>query len=175
MAVAISIDIEDDAITAGGTTKTVDLHEAYIPTYVRAGAFIPLAIPMQSTKDYDENFIQLQYYHHDSVVESEREFYFDDGASVNPIEKGIYQILEFEAEQEGRWLEIDFEADTGANFAAGTKTIQLVVHNLPKEPTQIKLDKQKIQGTYNEKYKTLSLTIDWNTNKEMELRIKRKK
>ncbi|MBO6605742.1 TIM-barrel domain-containing protein [Psychroserpens sp.] len=168
-------DIENDAITSGGTTKTVDLHEAYIPTYVRAGAFIPLAKPMQSTKDYDENFIQLQYYHHDSVVASEREFYFDDGASVDPIQKGIYQILEFEAEQEGRWLEIDFEADTGENFAAGTKTIQLVVHNLQKEPTQIKLDKQKIQGTYNEKYKTLSLTIDWNTDQEMELRIKRKK
>lgn len=167
--------IENDEITEGGQSKSVDLHEAYIPTYVRAGAFIPLAKPMQSTKDYDPNFIQLQYYHHNSIVDSEREFYFDDGQSVDPIEKGIYQILEFEAEQEGRWLEIEFEADNGENFDPGKKTIQLVIHNLAKEPSQIKLDKEKIQGKYNEKYKTLSLTIDWNTSQEMELRIKRKK
>ncbi len=167
--------IENDEITSGGQTKSVELHEAYIPTYVRAGAFIPLAKPMRSTKDYDPNYIQLQYYHHNTIVESEREIYFDDGKSVDPIENGIYQILEFEAEQEGRWLEIDFEADTGANFEAQTKTIQLVVHNLAKAPTQIKLDGQKINGKYNEKYKTLSLTVDWDTSQEIEIRIKRKK
>lgn len=167
--------IENDEITSGGQTKSVELHEAYIPTYVRAGSFIPLAKPMRSTKDYDPNYIQLQYYHHDTIVESEREFYFDDGKSVDPIENGIYQILEFEAEQEGRWLEIDFEADTGANFEAQTKTIQLVVHNLAKAPAQIKLNGQKIKGKYNEKYKTLSLTVDWDTSQEIEIRIKRKK
>ena len=167
--------IENDNITEGGQTKTVDLHEAYIPTYVRAGAFIPLAKPMQSTKEYDADFIQLQYYHHNSVIESERELYMDDGKSVDPIVNGVYQILEFEAEQEGRWLEIEFEADNGTNYKAGSKTIQLVIHNLAKEPTQIKLGKQKIQGKYNEKYKTLSLTLEWDTSQEMELRIKRKK
>ena len=41
------------------------------------------------------------------------EFYNDDGKTVNAFEKGKYEILEFEAEQEGRWLEIEFEAEIG--------------------------------------------------------------
>jgi len=165
-------DIESDEIIEGGQTKTVKLHEAYIPTYVRAGAFIPLAKPMQSTKDYDVNTIQLQYYHHSTIQESEREFYFDDGQTVDAIQKEEYQILEFEAEKEGRWLEIEMEADTGENFNAETKTIELTIHNISKEPKRIKIGNSRVKGKYNAKYKTLTLNIIWNTNEEKEVKIK---
>ncbi len=165
-------DIESDEIIEGGQTQTVKLHEAYIPTYVRAGAFIPLAKPMQSTKSYDANHIQLQYYHHSDISESERELYVDDGKTVNPIEKEAYQILEFEAEKEGRWLEIEFEADTARNYSAETKTIELTVHNIQNKPKRIKIGNEKINGTYNSKYKTLTLNLVWDTNEEKEVRIK---
>lgn len=164
--------IENDDIIEGGQTKGIQTHPAYIPTYVRAGAFIPLAKSMQSTKEYDANFIQLQYYHHESVEESEREFYFDDGKTVNAIEKEQFQILEFEAEKERRWLEIEFEADNGKNYKPGTKTIELVIHNIDKRPKRIKVNKDKVNGTYNEDYKTLTLTVTWNTKEEKEVRIK---
>ncbi|MBO3115660.1 glycosyl hydrolase [Winogradskyella sp. DF17] len=164
--------IENDDIIEGGQTKGIQTHPAYIPTYVRAGAFIPLAKSMQSTKEYDANFIQLQYYHHESVEESERDFYFDDGKTVNAIEKEQFQILEFEAEKERRWLEIEFEAENGNNYTTETKTIELVIHNVDKKPKRIKVNKDKVNGTYNEDYKTLTLTVTWNTKEEKEVRIK---
>jgi len=165
--------IETDEIIKGGQTQTVTTHPAYIPTYVRAGAFIPLAKPMQSTKNYDANHIQLQYYHDDAIEESEREFYFDDGKTVNPIENEAYQLLEFEAELErGNWLEIDFEAETATNYTAETKTIELTIHNIQNKPKRIKIGREKINGTYNSENKTLTLTIDWDTKDEKEIRIK---
>ncbi|OZV69341.1 TIM-barrel domain-containing protein [Winogradskyella aurantia] len=167
-------DIENDELIEGGQTQTVALNEAIIPTYIRAGAFIPLAKPMQTTKDYDSSFIQLQYYHHDAIEESERTFYFDDGKTVEAFEKGKFQILEFEAEIEGRWLEIDFEAETGTNYKAENKTIELVIHNIKDMPKRIKINNDKVNGTYNKKYKTLTLNIIWDTNEEKEIRIKLK-
>ncbi|WP_422107184.1 TIM-barrel domain-containing protein [Winogradskyella sp.] len=165
-------DIESDEIIEGGQTKTVKLNEAFIPVYVRAGAFIPLAKAMQSTKDYDDSLIQLQYYHDSTVLESEREFYFDDGQTVDAVEKEAYQMLEFEAEIEGRWLEIDLEAETGKNYSAETKTIELTIHNIETQPKRIKVDKEKVNGTYNSKYRTLTLNITWDTSEEKEIRIK---
>ena len=40
---------------SGGTTQTFATEEDKIPTFVRAGSIIPMAKPMQSTKEYDGN------------------------------------------------------------------------------------------------------------------------
>ncbi len=165
-------DIETDNITEGGTTKTVLLREDFIPVYVRAGAFVPLTDVVQTTENYDDSTFQLQYYHDDSVKGSEREFYFDDGKTANPIENKAFQILEFEAEVDGNWLEIEFEAETGANYSADTKTIALTIHNIKNKPKKIKIGKKKIEGKYNSKYKTLTLNVSWDTSTEKEIKIK---
>ncbi|WP_411767317.1 TIM-barrel domain-containing protein [Winogradskyella sp. A3E31] len=164
--------IETDEIIAGGQTQSVKLNEDFLPTYVRAGAFIPLAKPMQSTKDYDDSYIQLQYYHHDTIEESERTVYFDDGNTVDPINKGEYQILEFEAEKERRWLDIDFEAETAENYNTKTKTIDFTIHNVQDEPKRIKIDGKRVSGNYNSQYKTLTIKFNWDTSQEMEVRVK---
>jgi len=164
-------DIETDNITEGGTTKTVQLYERFIPTYVRAGTFIPINKFAQTTED-DCDVFQLQYYHDGSVKESEREFYFDDGKTANPIENQVFQILEFEAEVKGNWLKIDFEAKTGNNYKAETKTIALTIHNIKNKPKKIKIGKEKVEGKYNSKYKTLTLNVSWDTSTEEEIKIK---
>ncbi|RNC87691.1 MAG: DUF4968 domain-containing protein [Winogradskyella sp.] len=164
--------IETDEIIEGGQTKSVATHPAYIPTYVRAGAFIPLAKSMQSTKDYDDSNFQLQYYHSDEVLKSERQFYSDDGKTVDAIEKGKFQILEFEAEIKRRRIDIAFEAETGRNYSAETKTIELTLHNIQKEPKRIKVGKKNVKGKYNSKYKTLTLNVVWDTSKKQNIRVK---
>ncbi|GGI55829.1 TIM-barrel domain-containing protein [Winogradskyella haliclonae] len=164
--------IETDEIIKGGQTKTVKLHPAYIPTYVRAGAFIPLAKSMQSTKAYNVNIFQLQHYYDDSIKKSEREFYFDDGHTVNPIEKSQYQILAFESEKKGGWLHINFEAETAANYKAESKTIEFVVHNLNKKPKKVLVDRKEVTGKYNSKYKTLTLDISWDTTNKKRIKVK---
>lgn len=165
--------IENDSIIKGGQTLSVKTHPAYIPTYVRAGAFVPLAKTMQSTKDYDGNNIQLQYYHHPEVKVSNRDFYFDDGKTVNPIENEAYQILEFIAEQKrGNWLNIQFEAETATKYSAETKTIELTIHNIEQQPKRIKIGRDKVNGSYSHINKTLTLTIDWDTKDKKNIRIK---
>ncbi len=164
--------IETDELIAGGQTKVVETHPAYIPTYVRSGAFIPLAKSVQSTKDYDANFIQLQYYHDIIVEESSRQIYFDDGHTVNPIEKDNYQIIKCKAERHGSWLEIEFEAENGSNFRVESKTIDFTVHNIKKEPRKIKIGKSRVDSKYNSNYKTLTLNIEWDTSKRKKIRIK---
>ncbi len=171
----IWFDFYTDEPIEGGQTKTVQLIENSIPTYVKAGAFIPLAKPMQSTKDYDANFIQLQYYHHNSIEDSKREFYFDDGQTINAIEKQQYEILEFETERKGAWLEIEFEAEIGSNYKSQTKDIELVIHNIEKMPRRIKIGKEKVNGNWNSNTKTLTLSMTWDTSQEKEIKIKLKK
>ncbi len=165
-------DIETDNVTEGGTTKIVQLREDFIPVYVRAGAFIPLTDMVQTTENYEDSTFQLQYYHDDSVTESERELYFDDGKTANPIENEAFQILEFEAERKGNWLHINFEAETGKSYSAKSKTIALTIHNIKKEPKKTKVGREKVQGTYNSKYKTLTLNVSWDTSTEKEIKIK---
>jgi len=168
-------DFYTDEQIEGGQSKIVELKENSIPTYVKAGAFIPLAKPMQSTKEYDANVIQLQYYYHDSIEDSKREFYFDDGQTVNAFEKQQYQTLEFKAEKEGSSIAISFEADTGSNYKAETKTFELVIHNINEMPKNIKINKEKTNGTFNPKNKTLTLNIIWDTSEEKVIKIKLKK
>ena len=56
-------DFYSDEVVSGGQIKKISTHEDRIPTYVRAGAFIAMAKPMQSTNEYDGNDIELHYYH----------------------------------------------------------------------------------------------------------------
>ncbi len=131
------------------TTKSFETKENYIPTYVRAGAFIPLAKLVQTTDDYSFSDFDLHYYFDEDIEESERKFYNDDGMTKHAFEKGKYEILEFEAENEKWGIEIDFEAEMGENYNSETKTIDLIIHNIDKAPKRIKLDHKKIQFEYD--------------------------
>ncbi|WP_411893361.1 TIM-barrel domain-containing protein [Winogradskyella sp. A2] len=168
-------DIENDEAIEGGQTKTVALNESFIPVYVRGGSFIPLAKPMQSTKEYDDSYLQVQYYYDVTVTKSQRHLYMDDGTTTNNIVNEAYQILKFDADIEDSWLDIEFESDNGKNYEAKSKTIDLTIHNLIKKPKQIKIGKDKVNGTYNSENKTLTLNLNWDTNKEKQVRIKLRK
>ena len=41
-----------------------------MPVYVRAGAFVPMAKVVQSTRDYSTRSIDLHYYHDASVAKA---------------------------------------------------------------------------------------------------------
>ena len=97
-------------------------------------------------------------------------------AAQQANEKSEHDIKhdEFEAEIEGRSLEIDLEASTAANYKADSKTIELVIHNIQKLPKRVKVDGKKAMSNYNETYKTLTLNVVWDTKKDKQIRIKLK-
>ncbi|MDO6622430.1 glycoside hydrolase family 31 protein [Oceanihabitans sp. 1_MG-2023] len=157
---------------AGGQTLAVKTEENYIPTYVRGGAFIATAKPMQSTAEYNGNTFYLHYYFDASVAESERTLYNDDGATKNAFEKGQYEILEFEAETSNNNLELEFEAETGAKYVTTTKNLDVVIHHFPKAPKRIKSNGEKLDFNYDANSKTLRFNLMWNTSNSLETQIK---
>ena len=165
-------DIETDAIIEGGQKKQISLNEAFIPVYVRAGAFIPLAKSMTSIEDYDDTVIQLQYYHHKDVKQSKRALYMDDGKTAHPLEKEMYQILHFESKFSGSWLTIDFKSEIEKNYSQQTKSIELTIHNVKSKPKRVKVNSKKTKSTYNSKYKTITLHFEWNTETSNKVEIK---
>ncbi len=159
-------------IYKGGSVAVYNLEENAIPTFVRGGAFIPMSKKVQSTKDYKANDLIIHYFFDPSIQDSEREFYNDDGTTLNAFEKGLYEILEFESEFEDAELEIEMQAEIGKDFNAQDKTILLVIHNVTRLPKQIKEGRKKVKGDYNSKKKTLSIPINWNTSEEKSIKIK---
>ncbi len=161
-----------DEKVKGGQSLSVKTVENSIPTYVRGGAFIPTAKSMQSTAEYNGNVLDVHYYFDATISESERSMYNDDGATKNAFEKDKYEIINFEAETTEKSLELEFEAEIGANYATSTKSIDVVIHNFPKHPKRIKYDSKKIDFHYNEVTKIVTFQVYWNTSKEAEVQIK---
>lgn len=168
-------DFYSDTLYEGGKTHGITLNETTIPTFVRAGAFIPMAKPMQNTTGYDANNFDLHYYFHQSVDESEREFYNDDGLKAMSYENDAFEVLEFEAELKRNTLEIEFEAEVEDNYSSATKQIQLIIHNIQKQPRRIKIDGKRVDVNWNESKNNLMVPVTWNLEQELEIIIKLKK
>ena len=169
---SVWFDFYTDKKIEGGQTKIVQLKENSIPTYVRAGAFIPMAKPMQSTQEYDTDNFELHYYFDTSIEESERSIYNDNGLLSNAYEKGHYELLEFEAETEGNWLKVEFEAEIGDNHKSKRKAIELIVHNINFNPKRIKIDGKRVDGSWNKDKNLLIIPLTWDTSSDIEIKIK---
>ena len=154
---------------AGGQTKNIKVLESTIPTFVRAGAFIPMASAMQNTEDYDANFIELHYYHDAAVSKSERQLYIDNGLLSNAFEKGNYELLHFGASFTKRCLEIDFEAKFGENWNPKNKDIQLVIHNVDWIPKKIKVGRKRVR--VSPKQKILRIPLTWKVARKLKVKI----
>ena len=168
---SVWFDFYTDEKFEGGQAKTVSVKENSIPTYVSAGAFIPMAKSMQTTDNYNSNNFSLHYFYDASVKNSDGEVYNDDGETANAFEKGNYEVLQFESEIERRCLELKFNAETGNKYAPENKQIDLIIHNIVNEPKRIKVDGKKIPISWNSLHKTLSIPVKWNTNQNLEIKI----
>ena len=156
----------------GGQTKTVKVKQKSIPTYVRGGAFILMSELVQTTDNYKADKLELHYYFDETVKESERQFYNDDGITANAFEKGAYEILEFEAELSNRILEIDFESEFGENWNPSEKEIKLIIHNVNWNPKKIRVNGKKIRVLSKEN--KLEIPLKWNPKKELKIKISTK-
>ncbi|WP_066221761.1 glycoside hydrolase family 31 protein [Formosa haliotis] len=165
-------DFYTDEKIAGGQTKTVFVSENHIPTYVKAGAFIPMAKPMQNTKNYKGNDVLLHYYNDDSVKHSTYHLYNDDGITLKAFENGAFEMLKFSFDSVNNHVVFKFDADIGANYTTQTKHILLTVHNIKSEPKSIKVKGKNIPFTYNRNTQVLNIPVSWNTNVELEIKIK---
>ncbi|MBT8384377.1 MAG: DUF5110 domain-containing protein, partial [Bacteroidia bacterium] len=156
----------------GGKSEMVSTHIDRIPTFVRAGAFIPMAKPMQTTEEYDANNLILHYYHDELVNKSHGKMYNDDGDTPDAFEKGKYEILKFESELGKKGLEMEFEVDKGVHYQFTNKHIELIIHNIKKSPKHIKVNRKRIAFKWDNTKEVIVIPLIWNTNKTLDLNIK---
>ncbi|EPR73814.1 Alpha-glucosidase [Winogradskyella psychrotolerans RS-3] len=156
----------------GGQTKTVQLKENSIPTYVRAGSFVPLTKVVQSTDEYDSVNYELHYYHDASITKSDREFYNDRG---NNKLNEIYEIINYRAKGKRNVLNFEFEMMSKVDFDY-LKSIKLVIHNVAKKPRSITVNNNKESVNWNSENNMLTIPIKWFAiNKLKTIKIKLKK
>ncbi|WP_298486088.1 TIM-barrel domain-containing protein [uncultured Maribacter sp.] len=156
----------------GGDTKTVKLREENIPTYIRAGAFIPMIPVIQSTKEYSLKKFKVHYYHDDTINTSSREIYNDNGETSQAFEKGEYELLLLKSFYEKKNLKINFKAEIGENYISSIKKIEIIIHNIKNDPKRVRVKGKKVKYSYEEKNKTLSFFVTWEVMSELKMNIK---
>lgn len=143
----------------GGILETVRPVEANIPVYVRAGAFVPMAKVVQTTRDYTGRQIDLHYYHDASVAASTGKMYHDDGETANAFEQGKYEIVRFESKFAGRQLEIGFSTETGKGMEASERGFALKVHNVAARPRAVTVDGRAVRFVFNAQQHLLEVPV----------------
>ncbi|MDW5287993.1 TIM-barrel domain-containing protein [Formosa sp. PL04] len=167
----IWFDFYSDEKIKGGQTKTVSVAQNTIPTYVKAGAFIPMAKPMQNTKSYTGNDLVLHYYNDASVTSSGYKLYNDDGQTVNAFEKGKFELLTFSFLNDKKGIQFAFTAEIGSSYSAQSKPINLTVHNMASEPKSIKIGRKDVSFTYDKQKHILEIPVIWETSSDLEIKI----
>ena len=142
----------------GGTKAEINIVEEYIPTYVRAGAFIPMIKTIQNTDSYSLSKFDLHYYHDNEVIESIGQLYNDDGASPEAYEHENYELLAFESNYSRKKLTILISNKIGKAFDSENKEIAIKIHNIESNPKKIKLNNKKIDFVWNSETKTVTVS-----------------
>ena len=158
-------------VIQGGQSKSVQLSNAYIPTYVRAGAFIPMVQSLQTTDTYDAKTLDIHYYHDPSVLRSERQFYNDDGTTADAYEKGMFELLNFESSFKKGKIVIIFKSDNGLNFMPNYKQINLIIHNLKTNPRRVSVNGTRIQNHKKTSNNQLVIPVFWDTKNTLKIKI----
>ncbi|MEP5254390.1 MAG: TIM-barrel domain-containing protein [Winogradskyella arenosi] len=158
----------------GGQTKTIPLKENSIPTFVRAGAFIPSSAGLQTTLDYKDTFYELHYYYDESITTSARDIYTDNGLTPQPIADENYEILKFKMQQDAKQLEFHINDVVGENTKAKDRVFQLIIHGLEEKPRKVRVGKSR-EFTWIEATKTLQIPVERRPHENTVVKIKLKK
>ena len=83
----------------------------------------------------------------------------------------MYELLDYSAFAKAGSLKIYLKATIGNNYGTSEKEVDLIVHNIKRQPKKIKGIKGenwKWDGTT----KTLKIELSWNTSKDRAIKIK---
>jgi YD repeat-containing protein len=156
---SVWFDFYDDQPHRGGITEVVATVPGHIPTYVRAGAFVPLSKVVQSTRDYDSRALELHYWHDASVTASSGQLYDDDGKTPNAFEAGKYELVRFSSRLDPGKLEIGLQPETGASYGPTSHSFALKVHNVARKPRAVQAGGKDLAYRWDAKRKLLEVTL----------------
>jgi oligosaccharide 4-alpha-D-glucosyltransferase len=146
---------------AGGITAVVPVTLDHIPVFVRAGAFVPMVQPVQSTRDYNTRQLELHYYHDAAVLSGSGKLYDDDGATPDAYAKGKYEIVRFASAvgSGGKQLVITLESEVGKQYQRAERSVALSVHNVAAKPARVTLEGQPAKFGWDAKRQLLTVQV----------------
>jgi len=156
---SVWFDFYSDKPHRGGITEALPVVKEHIPVFVRAGAFIPLAKVVQSTRDYSTRHIELHYYHDASVSASSGKLYDDDGETAQAWEQGKYELAHFSSVAAKGELTLKLRSESGKAWKAQPRSYALQVHNVAARPKRVMLDQRAVQSRWDAKRKVLTVDL----------------
>ena len=150
-----------------GTTSNIAVAEDHIPVYVRGGAFIPMIKTIQNTSKYSLENFNLHYYFDEKTSQSSGKLYNDDGVTANTIEKGAFEILNFNGKSNGKTITLKLNSEIGKNFPSTDKNVALIIHNIKAKSISVdgKTTDYKTVGNH------IEIPVSWKKGTEVEIKI----
>jgi alpha-glucosidase (family GH31 glycosyl hydrolase) len=156
---SVWFDFYTDEAHRGGIVETVATRPDRIPTFVRAGAFVPLAPPVQSTRDYSTAKLDLHYWHDAGVTASQGHLYDDDGRTAHAYESGKYELVRFSSRLADGRLDLTIAPETGAAATATARTFDLKVHNVASKPRAVRAGGKPVAFRWDAKRRLLNVPL----------------
>jgi oligosaccharide 4-alpha-D-glucosyltransferase len=132
-------DFWSDRVYRGGKTIKYRLTPEIIPVFVRAGSFVPMVEAVQHTEHYTSDTLDVHYYHHASVTQTDYTFYHDDGKTAHAMEKGKYEKIVFNAMGEKQKLSLQIQPKTNKE-----RKINFLVHGMDGFKGEVRMENQKL-------------------------------
>lgn len=137
---------------AGGTNHRITLSEGSIPTFVKAGSFIPMTKPVRNTEEYDPTALELHFYPDDSVKKSSANFTYDDGTSVYTISEEKYTTVSCSFSGKNKNWTFKFKNKPGRGLRQkDIKSAQyrLFVHNVRAAPHKVSVNGKTVRSEFD--------------------------
>ncbi|MTW10858.1 DUF5110 domain-containing protein [Pseudoduganella eburnea] len=152
-------DFYTGAAHKGGINEVVPVVAEHIPVFVRAGAFVPMANVVQTTRDYSTRQIALNYYYDANAGATNGKLYEDDGATANAYQQGKYEIAHFSGAATAASLEIGIETEVGKSWQPVVRTYTLKVHNVASRPRSVRCDGKDVASRWDAQSRTLQVVL----------------
>lgn len=144
-------DFWTDELAEGGKPTTVELSLEKMPVWVKAGSIIPMSDIEGNLSTYNPASLNLHYYPHPSVEQSDYELYEDDGMHTNPVADDAFQLLVFSANNRANGLELTLYKRSEAGSYEGEpaeRSITWVIHQASK-PTRVAAGEDELSAVSN--------------------------
>jgi alpha-glucosidase (family GH31 glycosyl hydrolase) len=141
------IDFNTNKAYAGGQEIEVNLDKAYIPVFVKGGAFIPMKAEARQTQYYNLENFDLHYYFDKSTPRTKYALYNDDGITFDAFGKGMYEFIKLESKNQDKEMILLLSRENGRNLTEIRESeITLYIHNLDKKPKKVSVNGEKLKS-----------------------------
>ena len=144
------IDFTDNKTYSGEQIIDVSAPLDQIPILVKAGSFIPLAVPKISTDYYTSDTLLVWYYPDLSVSNSSFTVYLDDGRSADALQQEAYELIHFAGQVSTDQLLVDIDKE-GNGFPGEPYDRELLfeIKRVNNAPDVVLLNNEEITITDN--------------------------